>query len=142
MLGTISSIILVFFMNSLEIEKQIMTHLSEWDLFDKAKTARLNRNFTPPKTGVWIRVSVVGGINHIACMNDKPCVREVGTLIIQLFDRENTGTAELKRHADSLARHLSCYKAERLELLAPSIINAGVSDGFYQINVSVPYRYC
>lgn len=128
-------------MNSLEIEKQIMTHLTKWEYFNKERTARPNRNFTPPKTGVWIRVSVVGGINHITCMNDKPCVREVGTLIIQLFDHENTGTAELKRHADSLARHLSCHKTEKLELLATSIINAGADEGIYQINVSVPYRF-
>lgn len=131
-------------MNSLKIERLIMSHFMKWEHFNQTRTARENRNFTPPKTGVWIRVSVVGGINHIASMNDKPCVREVGTLIVQLFDRENTGTAELKRHADSLANHLSCQilgDDGELELLAPSIINVGNSDGFYQINVSVPYRY-
>lgn len=131
-------------MNSLEIEKQIMTHLMNWERFNQSNTARANRPFTPPSKGVWIRVTVLGGVNHIASVNNAPKVREVGTLIIQLFDRENTGTAQLKRHADSLANHLSCQilgDDGKLELLAPSIINVGNSDGFYQVNVSVPYRY-
>lgn len=131
-------------MNSLEIEKQIMTHLMNWERFNQSNTARVNRPFTPPSKGVWIRVTVLGGVNHIASVNNAPKVREVGTLIIQLFDRENTGTAQLKRHADSLANHLSCQilgDDGKLELLAPSIINVGNGDGFYQVNVSVPYRY-
>lgn len=128
-------------MHSLEIEKSIIQHLMTWQYFKKEHTARLNRNFIPPKTGVWIRPTVLGGVNHIACMNEKPHIREVGTLIIQVFDRENAGTADLKRQADSLAQHFSCVLLDSLELLAPSINDVGVNDGFYQINVSIPYRY-
>lgn len=75
-------------------------------------------------------------------MGDMPCTREVGTVIVQLFDRENTGTGNLKAYADSLARHLSYYKADKLELLTASVIDIGI-DGreFYQYNVSIPYRY-
>lgn len=128
-------------MNSLEIEKLIMTKLVSWQYFSKERTARLNRNFIPPKVGVWIRPTILGGVNSIACIADKPCIREVGTLIIQLFDRENTGTAELKKYADSLAQYLGCQLLGQLELLAPSVIHVGITDGFYQINVSIPYRY-
>lgn len=128
-------------MNSLKIEQLILSRITTWELFDKNRMARDNRNFTPPKDGVWGHVTVLGGINKIQSIGSEPCILEVGTLIVQLFCQENTGTAELKRHADSLARHLMAYSVDGLDLLAPSIINVPATDGLYQINVSVPYRY-
>ena len=100
-----------------------------------------NKNFKPPKNGVWGRVTVLGGINAITSLSDEPCVLEVGTLIVQLFTSENSGTVAIKTQADSLAKHLKAKQLERLELLAPSIISVPSNDGIYQINVSVPYRY-
>ena len=128
-------------MNTLKIEQLILNHIVTWEHFDPKRLARENRNFTPPKDGVWGHVTVLGGINNIASIGNEPCVMQVGTLIVQLFCWENTGTAELKRHADSLANHLKAYSVDKLELLAPSIINVPSVDGLYQINVSVPYRY-
>ena len=128
-------------MNSLHIEQLILQRISQWQYFDKNRLSRDNRNITPPNDGIWGKVTVSGGINHIASIGNEPCIMQVGTVIVQLFCRENTGTAELKRHADSLANHLKAYTADKLELLAPSIINVPSVDGLYQINVSLPYRY-
>lgn len=127
-------------MNSLTIEKIIMSHLLTLPNFDKSKVARVNRNFTPPN-GIWYRVNITGGVNTVACINDTPCTREIGTLIIQVFDRENTGTAKIKQACDELARHFAYFSQENLELLTPSVVFVGVDNGFCQINVSVPYRY-
>ena len=129
-------------MHTLEIEKLVIVRLMTWQYFDKSRTARPNTNFTPPLTGTWIRPTVLGGINFMSGMSDMPCTREVGTVIVQLFDRENTGTGNLKTYADSLASHLSYHKADKLELLTASVIDIGI-DGrqFYQYNVSIPYRY-
>ena len=90
-----------------------------------------------------IRPTVLGGVNFMSGMSDKPCSREVGTVIVQCFDREGQGTGNLKRFADALAQHLAYYKADKLELLTPSIIDAGFdpSTKFYQMNVSIEYRY-
>lgn len=128
-------------MNSLEIERLIMSHFVKWEHFNQTRTARANRNFTPPKSGIWYRITILGGINHIASISDAPCVREVGTLIVQLFDGENLGTKDIKSQADSLAKHLGCTMLDDLELLAPSLIDVGASGNYYQINVSVPYRF-
>lgn len=128
-------------MNSLEIERLVMSHFVKWEHFNQAHTARANRNFTPPKSGIWYRISILGGINHIASLSDTPCVREVGTLIVQIFDNDGGGTKNIKQMADSLAKHLGCIMLDDLELLAPSIVNVGASGGFYQMNVQVPYRY-
>lgn len=127
-------------MNSLEIEKTLLNHIATWQYFDPKRLARDNRNLTAPTDGVWGRVSILGGINSIASVNDTPCIVQVGTLVVQLFCQENQGTVAIKTWADSLARHLKTKQLDRLELLAPSIINVPSMDGIYQINVSVPYR--
>lgn len=128
-------------MNSLEIEQIILTHIATWQHFDPKRLARDNRNIASPKDGVWGRVSILGGINAITSLSDEPCVLQVGTLVVQLFCRENQGTVKIKTWADSLAKHLKAKQLGRLELLAPSIISVPSADGIYQINVSVPYRY-
>lgn len=101
--------------------------------------ARENRNFKPPKS-LWGRVTILGGVNTICSVSDEPCILQQGTLVIQLFAPENVGTAEIKHKADSLANHLKAKQFGKLETLAPSVINVGFNE-FYQINVSVPWRY-
>ena len=128
-------------MHSIEIETLVMRRLGTFPQFNKARTARVNSNFIPPTTGIWIRPTVLGGINFMSGMSDGPCTREVGTLIVQCFDRENAGTMALKEYADNLAKHFAYYKIDKLELLAPSIVDVGLNNGFYQYNVSLPYRY-
>lgn len=127
-------------MNSLQIEQTILGHIKSWEYFDDVPLAKDNRN-VKPTNGVWGRVAILGGINSIMSLSDKPCVLQVGTLVVQLFCAENQGTVKIKTWADSLAQHLKAKQLGRLELLAPSIINVPSNDGIYQINVSVPYRY-
>ncbi|WFF39291.1 DUF4128 domain-containing protein [Moraxella nasibovis] len=128
-------------MNSVDIENKVLKHLTAWEHFDKTRFFRSNRKFEPPNNGIWQVVSIVGGINRIQSMSDKPCILQLGTVIVQVFAHIGLGTQGIKMQADSLANHLACYTDGKLELLAPSIINADASNGFYQINVSVPYRY-
>ena len=63
-------------MHSIEIEKLIMAKLATFPDFSKSRIARPNTNFTPPATGLWIRPTVLGGINFMSGMSDKPCSRE------------------------------------------------------------------
>ena len=129
-------------MNSVKIENLILSRIQSWQHFDDKRIERTNRKCIVPKTGVWSRVTIKGGINSIGSLSDKPCIKEVGTVIVQLFDRIGCGTKTIKAQADSLANHLGCYTVDKLELLAPSIIDVGDDgNGFYQINVSIPYRY-
>lgn len=129
-------------MNSQQIENLILLRLRAWQEFDPKRAVRANLKFETPTDGIWLRVTIKGGINQLHGMNTKPCVLQVGTVIIQLFDRIGNGTKAIKTRADSLANHLGCYSTGKLELLAPSVIDMGDDgNGFYQINVSIPYRY-
>lgn len=129
-------------MHSIEIEKLINARLLALPNLDLKRVAWLNQNFKPPHAGLWIRPTVLGGINFMSGMSNEPCLRENGTFIIQVFCRENEGTGNAKVYADSLAKHFAFYKVDKLEILAPSVITVGIDDNnFYQINVSFPYRY-
>lgn len=126
-------------MNSFHIEQTLLTHIKAWDYFDDVPLAKENRNFKPPD-GIWGRVTILGGVNQVRSISDKPDIMQQGTLVIQLFCPQDLGTVAIKQKADSLAQYLKAKQLGRLELLAPSIINAGFHD-YYQINVSVAWRY-
>ena len=129
-------------MHSIEIEKLINTRLLALPNLDLKRVAWVNQNFKPPHTGIWLRPTVLGGINFMSGMSNEPCLRENGTFIIQVFCRENEGTGNAKAYADSLAKHFAFYKVDKLEILAPSVITVGIDDNnFYQMNVSIGYRY-
>lgn len=129
-------------MNSIEIEKQVISRLLQLPNLDKSRVARDNLNFKPPLRGLWCRVSIQGGINFAASISNAPCTREVGNVTIQIFDRENAATGTMKTFADLLARHFAYYQTDNLELLTPSLINVGIDgNGFYQMNLIIPYRY-
>ena len=128
-------------MNSFHIEQTLLTHIKSWEHFDNVPLplARENRNFKPPD-GIWGRVTILGGVNQVRSISNTPNILQQGTLVIQLFCPQDLGTVAIKQKADSLANHLQTRRFGRLELLAPSIINAGFHD-YYQINVSVAWRY-
>lgn len=126
-------------MNSFHIEQTLLTHIKAWDYFDDVPLSKENRNFKPPD-GIWGRVTILGGVNQVRSISNTPDILQQGTLVIQLFCPQDLGTVAIKQKADSLANHLQTRRFGRLELLAPSIINAGFHD-YYQINVSVAWRY-
>lgn len=100
-----------------------------------------NKTYTPPASGLWVRVAFKGAPSIIAGLADKPITREIGTLFIQCFDRNNNGEAAVQKLADQLKDWLGYYMSGQLELLMPSSIEVGDDgNGFYQINVSIPFR--
>lgn len=100
-----------------------------------------NRTFSIPTSGIWGNVTFMGGDGFIAGLSSNPLTRHTGVLSIQLLDREGNGEAELSMMADALGNHLSYYQYQGLELLAYSRIEVGSTDnGFFQMNINVPYR--
>lgn len=127
-------------MNSVEIERKILTRISEWEHFKQSEWARPNSNFTP-SSNIWYRVSILPSSSKMVGMSDHPCTRETGICVIQIFGAENEGTKKIKTMADSLSKHLSYFKAGQLELLAASLQSVGERDGYYQLNLNCSYRF-
>ncbi|MDX1464492.1 MAG: phage tail terminator-like protein [Halomonas sp.] len=105
-----------------------------WDghkVTDEAKAAKAA--YSP-----WCRVTIQDGDRTFATQDNTALA--AGTLFVQVFTRDGEGPDAARDLADSLAAHLDDYTAGALVCDAASVGNAGPGDGWYQINVSVPWR--
>lgn len=127
-------------MNSALIESMIDSRMRSWANFQPERYATDNVNFKPP-LGTWYRLTVQHGINLMVGMADKPCTRELGAVVIQVFYPNNKQTGSIKRLADSLGSHFQYYRTGKLEFLTASIINVPERENGYQLNVRIPYRF-
>lgn len=129
-------------MNSELITRSIYQHLITWEHYDKTKVAIDNINFKTPKDGsLWYWVTVQHGINLMVGMADKPCTRELGAVVIQIFSPANKSTLDAIQKADSLGSHFQYYRTGKLEFMTASVINVPERENGYQINVRIPFRY-
>jgi hypothetical protein len=80
-------------MNHGEACKVFMQLIGSFDYIDKAHVFTQNQPmkngqpFEPPKEGLWCRVFIRNAPAFISGLGDMPCIRTVGNLIIQCFDR-------------------------------------------------------
>lgn len=127
-------------MNSAIIHDLIISHFKTWANFRPDRNATDNVNFNPPE-GTWYRLTVQHGVNLMVGMADKPCTRELGAVVVQIFYPNNRNTDSAKRLADQIGSHFQYYRIGKLEFLTASIINVPERENGYQLNVRIPYRY-
>lgn len=108
---------------------------------DLKRLALDNVNFKTPSDGLWYRLTIQHGINLMVGMADKPCTRELGAVVVQIFYPSNKVTRPAKIIADSLGSHFQYYSIDKLEFMTASLINVPQREDGYQINVRIPYRY-
>lgn len=100
-----------------------------------------NKTFTPPSTGVWGRLTIQNSDGIVACLGSVPHTRDLGAVVIQVFDRQGAGTKAMKKFMDGLRTLLEYYKVGGLELLQGSPTTVGADgNGFYQINLRFEFR--
>ena len=88
----------------------------------------------------WARLTIQHGDSFVAGLGSEPCVRRPGLIMCQVFTKDNQGSRQAYQIADSLVEHLEFWRTDHLETLASSVRRAGPSDGWYQLNVSTPFR--
>lgn len=96
--------------------------------------------FKVPKDGVWCRLTIAGGPSFTSGIDDKPCTRRTGNIMIQCFDRLHTGEKAITELSDALLAHFEYFSIDHLECLQGQAINAGKDSEFIQYNVSVQFR--
>ena len=74
-------------------------------------------------------------------MADKPCTRELGAVVVQIFSPSNKSTLDAIQKADSLGSHFQYKRIDKLEFMTASVINVPERENGYQINVRIPFRY-
>lgn len=97
-------------------------------------------DFKVPETGLWCRLSIIGGQSFIAGLADQPNTRRTGNIMIQCFARPNTGEKAITDLSDKLLAHFEYFSFQHLECLQGQSVCAGRDADFVQYNVTVSYR--
>jgi len=128
-------------MNFDAVREAIASKMVGWTGLASSHVTYENYTFTPPASGVWCRVTIQNADSVVACLGDRPHTRDLGAIVIQIFDKQGTGTKNINQVADSLRDWLEYYKVTGLELLQGSKQTIGSDgNGFYQINLRFEYR--
>lgn len=92
---------------------------------------------------IWARLADIPGLSSSPEVGVGACVRRTGIIVIQLFSPTYGGTLAITRATDAIVQHFEFYSATEGPLdffaVSPSVIGDD-GHGWYQVNVSVPYR--
>ncbi|MEQ1277343.1 hypothetical protein [Acinetobacter soli] len=97
-------------------------------------------DFKVPDTGLWCRLSILGGQSFIASLADLPNTRRTGNIMIQCFARPNTGEKAITELSDKLLAHFEYFSFQHLECLEGQSVYTGRDTDFIQYIVTVGYR--
>lgn len=99
--------------------------------------------FDPAGKTIWARLADIPGLSSTPEVGNGPSVRRTGALVIQLFVPTYKGTLAITKAADTLVQHFEYYSAPEGPLdffaVSPNVIGDD-GNGWYQVNVSIPYR--
>ena len=98
-----------------------------------------NSRQAPPKTGSWIRVTILNGIANAVSIGQTSVHRNEGLVQVQIFAKKGTGTKVLYDLADIVVNIFSQKQIDSIQFRVPEVIDVGEIEEFYQINVSCPF---
>ena len=108
----------------------------------------------PPKQGIWAKFRIEPVLRYVSSIGSQPCSRRNGSIVIELFDRLDVGTANIAKVADELEQWFSYYQVENLWLGAAKTYLDGQTElqgersGMdkqktivYAVRVYIPFEY-
>lgn len=87
----------------------------------------------------WIQISIRPGAGSQHTLGPNPSYRYVGVAFVQIFVPKKSGTSRGRELAERVAEIFRGYAAEGLVCRAPYMDVVGPTEGWFQINVLVPY---
>lgn len=116
----------------------LATHMR--DSWTKTEIAWAN---TPPKTienKCWVRFTVLGGAQDVPCIGPQSPLTEKGFAVVQVFAPGGAGDGMAGQLADEAARLFRRFESGPLFCGVPEKKTVGTVNGWFQINVSVPWE--
>lgn len=102
-----------------------------------------NDSYQPQSTESWVRFALRGAVSTLASVGTpgRNSARYPGTILIQVFTPLATGDAAGRKLADQAAQVFEGAKLEGFDIGLPyvSVAEEPNEDGWYQINVTVPF---
>lgn len=105
-----------------EAEKAINGRIGQFTGVEKANLRIENQKivngkpFVPPSDKLWCKVYIQYGDSLIAGIGNEPCIRDVGTISIQCFAPNNSGTIEMTGLCDQWRSFLQSFSVSYLEV--------------------------
>jgi hypothetical protein len=101
-----------------------------------------NAAFTPPSPQVpWVRFTITDGEGRQTTIGSPTNNHaHTGVLFISIFAPTNAGDAIANQRADEAAAIFRNWCGTNIRCRAVTIKSIGVFEGWYQINVQVPFR--
>ncbi|MAL98266.1 MAG: hypothetical protein CL583_07415 [Alteromonadaceae bacterium] len=126
-----------------EIRIAITSRMAAWSdapvAYDGSPTSEAVTQAQGNKTP-WTRLTIQHGASFTAGIGVNPHVRHTGLIVVQIFAAPNAGTRTGMELADSIAAHMQYYTSGHLETLAASLFRVGEVNGYFQLNLSIPFR--
>ena len=121
---------------------------------DSAKFYPNSKEPKPPKQEIWAKFRIEPVLRYVSSIGSQPCSRRNGSIVIELFDRLDVGTANIIKVADALEQWFSYYQVENLWLGAAKTYLDGQTElegervGMdkqktivYAVRVYIPFEY-
>jgi len=116
-----------------------------WPTLGNTKVRWENTAWVEPKEDeTWVGFSIVTTEGNLIGIAEEALTRYGGLVIIQVFQKERTGTGAANRlagqAADIFRRLEICLEQSGLiRFRIPSKVTVGLNNGWFQINVNCPY---
>lgn len=131
--------------NTFEDERKVIekAFASAWGATTKVRFE--NQAWAEPKDDkTWVALSIVTTDGVQISLQERALHRYGGTVIVQVFQKERTGTSDANKLAGKAAevfrgRTLCEDDSGLLRFRTPSKLTVGPNNGWYQINVRCPY---
>lgn len=126
-----------------QIRSIITTRMTQWAGIPASSVDYPNppQPFNPAGKTIWARLADIPGLSSTPEVGLSPCVQRTGIIVIQLFVPTYKGTMAITRAADTLVQHFEFFSQGSFDCFAASAVNLGDDgNGWYQINIQVPYR--
>lgn len=98
-----------------------------------------------PNSGRWLRLRDIEFVLHkVASIGSKPCTRRTGVIVIDVFERLDSGTKRITELTDALEEWFGLWTAPNFWTDPANTVNKpndGDKNGYYQSTVYVPFTY-
>lgn len=115
-------------------------------VFDASRKSIPNRPKQPiPTSGRWLRLRDIEFVLHkVASIGSEPCTRRTGVIVIDVFERLDSGTKRITELTDALEEWFGLWTATNFWTDPANTVNKpndGDKNGYYLSTVYVPFTY-
>jgi len=108
--------------------------------FVSAPVAFDNVDFKSMDQTDWVRITILDGDSFLAAIGTN-CIRHTGIITIQVFISRNEGTSIARTYAQEIAGLFNNVVDDRVTYQVAALTRIGYQEGFYQLNVDIPFQY-